>query len=84
MTNFFCFTFQTSAAFIGWGDDTGDWFCANLKGIKTFENQASSLRFTGAPDGFKYDSINFYEFDSFMGFEQYSYGDLSSLNRPDR
>jgi hypothetical protein len=34
----------------------------------------------GAPDGYKYDTINFYEGEYFMGGEQYLYGDAASLN----
>ena len=37
-------------------------------------------RFVGAPDGYKYSTINLYEYEFYMGLEQYSYGDASSLN----
>jgi hypothetical protein len=32
------------------------------------------------PDGYKYDTINFYDGENFMGTEQYLYGDAPSLN----
>ncbi len=41
---------------------------------------ASSVRFVGAPDGYKYDTINFYQYKFYMGLEQYSYGDTPTLN----
>jgi hypothetical protein len=37
-------------------------------------------RFVGAPDGYKYDTINLYQYVFFAGVEQYTYGDASSLN----
>ena len=37
-------------------------------------------RYVGAPDGYKYDTINLYQFSFYMGVEQYSYGDASHLN----
>ena len=34
----------------------------------------------GAPDGYKYDTINLYEYNFYMGLEQYAYGDAPTLN----
>lgn len=34
----------------------------------------------GAPDGYKYDTLNFYDGENFMGREQYTYGDAAVLN----
>jgi hypothetical protein len=40
----------------------------------------SCYRFVGAPDGYKYDTINLYQHVFYGGVEQYTYGDASSLN----
>ena len=37
-------------------------------------------RHSGAPDGYKYDTLNFYDGENSMGTEQYLYSDASSLN----
>ena len=44
------------------------------------DNQASSVRFAGAPNGYKYDTINLYEYNYYMGQDQYTYGDAPSFN----
>ena len=36
-------------------------------------------RLTGAPNGWMYDTINFYEGELYNGREQYFYGDSSSF-----
>merc|ERR1712055_821201 len=38
-----------------------------------FDNQASSLRYTGAPDDWKADTLNLYLNDYFIGGEEYTY-----------
>ena len=64
------------AAYSAWGED----YCEDLQGSPSFDNQASSVRFVGAPDGYKYSTINLYEYDFYMGIEEYSYGDIFSMN----
>ena len=49
-----------------------------------FLNQASSLRFTGAPDDWKYDTVNFYFNDYFIGEEEFTYNDMPQLNYDNR
>merc|ERR1711879_272743 len=68
---------QNGAAYSAWGDRA---FCLDLQGNPSFDNQASSVRFVGAPDGYTCDTINLYEYEFYMGLEQYSYGDVPSLN----
>ncbi len=43
--------------------------------------QKSNFRHVGPPDGYKYDSINFYDGEYFMGQEQYLYTDAPSMSR---
>merc|ERR1719323_1788927 len=64
------------AVYSGWGEG----ICFDLQGNPSFDNLASSVRFVGAPDGYKYDTLNLYEYDFYRGYEQYTYGDASSLN----
>ena len=56
-----------------WGDN----ICRDVPA--GFLNKASSLRFTGAPDDWRYDTINFYSQESFIGDEFYTYGDKATL-----
>jgi len=65
-----------SPAYSAWGEN----YCEDLQGSPSFDNLASSIRFVGAPDGYKYDTINLYEYNFYMGLEQYAYGDAPSLN----
>jgi hypothetical protein len=37
-------------------------------------------RHVGAPDSYKYDTLNFYDGEYFMGREQYLYGDAPQMN----
>jgi hypothetical protein len=69
--NYFDFN---APAYYAWGVND----CFNFG---DFGNQASSLRFSGAPDGFEYDTINFYEGHYFMGDEQFFYQDATQFNR---
>jgi len=55
-----------------WGENK----CVNMDG---FSNKASSVRLTGAPNGWRYDTINFYEGTLYNGREQYFYGDQTSF-----
>merc|ERR1711963_285375 len=66
----------SAQAYSAWGEN----YCEDLRGSPSFDNQASSVRFVGAPDGYKYDTINLYEWDFYMGLEQYAYGDAPTLN----
>ena len=49
-----------------------------------FNSAASSLRFTGAPDDYMYDTLNLYFFDFFIGDEEFMYTDMPLLNYDDR
>jgi len=53
--------------------------CINVP--QGFENKASSLRFTGAPDDWTASTINMYYNEYFIGDEEYSYNDVSSVLR---
>ena len=39
-----------------------------------------NIRLTGAPNGYKYDTINFYEGENYNGREQFFYGDTPRMN----
>ena len=60
----------------------GDNYCLDLP--QPFTKVASSLRFTGAPDDWKYDTINFYFNDFFIGDEEFTYVDMPQLNYNNR
>merc|ERR1719264_855448 len=49
-----------------------------------FNNQASSLRYTGAPDDMFHDTVNMYFNEYFNGEEEYSYVDKPQLNYDNR
>merc|ERR1711890_134632 len=51
----------------------GDNYCSNVP--SKFDNAASSLRFTGAPDDMRYDTLNMYFNDYFIGDEEFTYDD---------
>ena len=36
-------------------------------------------RFSGAPDGYKYATLNFYEYPNYIGIEQYTYVDVTDF-----
>merc|ERR1712038_1733802 len=55
-----------------WGENN----CVNMDG---FSNKATSIRLSGAPNGWMYDTINFYEGQLYNGREQYFYGDATSF-----
>jgi len=55
-----------------WGENN----CVNMDG---FSDKATSIRLTGAPNGWRYDTINFYEGTLYNGREQFYYGDSSSM-----
>jgi hypothetical protein len=60
----------------------GNNMCTNVP--TGFDNAASSLRFTGAPDGWEYDVLNLYFNDFFIGGEEFLYNDAAQLNYDDR
>ena len=70
------FSVLQAPAFNAWGEN----YCEDLRGSPSFDNLATSLRFAGAPDGYKYDTISLYEYNFYMGIEQYAYGDAPTLN----
>ena len=55
----------------------GDNYCTNVPA--GFENKASSIRFVGAPDDWKYDTLNLYFQNFFIGGEEFMYNDRSIL-----
>ena len=61
---------------------SGDNYCLDVPA--QFDNQASSLRFTGAPDDWKYDTLNIYFNDYFIGDEEFTYNDMPQLNYDNR
>ena len=61
-----------AAAQSAWGEN----YCEDLT---AFDNQADSIRFTGAPDGYKYDTINFFQYQFYTGAEHYYYGDTTTV-----
>merc|ERR1719369_213620 len=65
--------YRYGRSWFGWGDN----YCTNLGPM---DNQASSARYAGPPDGYKFDTINFFEQEGFMGEEQYYYNDSPRLN----
>merc|ERR1712066_462675 len=60
----------------------GDNYCLDVPA--QFDNQASSLRFTGAPDDWKYDTLNIYFNDFFIGDEEFTLIDMPQLNYDNR
>eukprot|EP00092_Neocalanus_flemingeri_P034599 GFUD01037634.1.p1 GENE.GFUD01037634.1~~GFUD01037634.1.p1 ORF type:complete len:267 (+),score=20.63 GFUD01037634.1:80-880(+) len=60
----------------------GDNYCTNVPA--GFGNKASSMRFTGAPDDWKYDTLNLYFENFFIGSEEYMYNDKTSLRNDNR
>ena len=64
-------------SFNGWGEN----YCIDFTG--SFAGIASSARFTGPPDGYKYSTLNFYQYDNYGGEEQYFYGDSATVNKDD-
>ena len=51
-----------------WGKD----HCLNVP--RGLVDKISSLRFSGAPDDWKFDTINFYSDHAFIGSEMFTYG----------
>ena len=62
-------------AFQGWGED----YCLDFD--QGFTQVASSARYTGAPDGYKYSTLNLYELTLYAGSDQYFYGDDPSFSK---
>merc|ERR1712142_618375 len=63
-----------------WG--YGENYCVDMP--PQFDNQASSLRFVGAPDDWKYDTLNIYFNDFFIGDEEFTLIDMPQLNYDNR
>ena len=62
-------------AFTDWGEN----YCLDFD--EWFTQVASSARYTGAPDGYKYSTLNLYELTWFAGSDQYFYGDDPSFTK---
>jgi len=60
----------------------GDNYCVNVP--SGFDNKASSLRYTGAPDSWTSDTLNLYLNQYFVGEEEYTYDDAHHLNYNDQ
>jgi len=60
----------------------GDNSCLNTP--TQFDNVASSLRYTGAPDDWKYSTLNMYFNDYFIGDEEFTYNDMPQFNYDNR
>merc|ERR1712013_383095 len=60
----------------------GENFCDNMP--PQFDNDASSLRFVGDSDNWKYDTLNIYFNDFFIGDEEFTFSDMSQLNYDNR
>jgi len=56
--------------YLGWGEN----FCESFG--SSFSAVASSARFVGPPDGYKYSTLNLFEYDYFSGREDYHYSDF--------
>ena len=59
----------------------GDNYCTDVPA--GFNDMASSLRYTGAPDEWKADTLNMYLNPYFAGGEEYTYVDLPQVNYDD-
>jgi len=55
-----------------YGGAWGEGLCVDMN---DFSNKASSIRLVGAPNGWRYSTINFYEGQFYNGMEQYFFGD---------
>lgn len=71
-------TYVQAPAFYDFGDGS---VCYDFGSFG--DNIASSLRYAGAPDGYKYDTINFYEEQYFTGRDDYAYDDMPEVNVDD-
>merc|ERR1719369_2662902 len=60
----------------------GDNYCRDVP--SGFENKVSSIRFTGARDNWKRDTLNMYFEEYFIGDEEFTYNDMSVLNYDNR
>merc|ERR1719228_2296560 len=60
----------------------GDNYCKDVP--SGFANKASSIRFTGAPDDWKYDTLNLYFEEYFIGDEEFTYNDAAVMNYDNR
>ena len=60
----------------------GDNYCTNVPA--GFENKASSMRYVSAPDDWKYDTLNLYVENFFIGDEEFLYNDMGTLKYDNR
>ena len=60
----------------------GDNYCEDVPA--PFDNMASSLRYTGAPDDWKYNTLNIYFNDYFIGDEEFTHNDATQFNYDNR
>lgn len=70
------YNFNTGTNAAVYAETWGDNYNVNLN---DFAYKASSVRLTGAPDGYKYDTLNFYQNEFYQGAEQYFYSDASRV-----
>ena len=61
-------------SFTGWGEG----YCVDFDGI--FSQRASSARYVGAPNGYKYSTLSLFQFDGYSGNEQYFYEETPNVN----
>ena len=59
-------------SFNGWGEG----YCVDFDG--SFSQRASSARFAGPPDGYKYSTLSLYQHDGYSGNEQWFYDETPS------
>jgi len=87
-----CFTgiwiLYSEESYNGYNTNGASWWAYGVNSCMDvptqFNNDASSLRFTGAPDDYMYDTLNLYFFDYFIGDEEFMYNDMPHLNYDNR
>ena len=62
------------STFNGWGEG----YCIDFD--SGFSQIASSARYSGPPDGYKYSTLNLYQHDGYGGDEQYFYDSAPVIN----
>ena len=60
-------------SFNGWGEG----YCVDFDG--SFSQKASSARFAGPPDGYKYSTLSLYQHDGYSGNEQWFYDETPNM-----
>lgn len=66
-------TTALGASYRGWGDN----YCENVE--SAFFHRASSAKYVGSTDGYKYDTFNLYQGEYFAGDETFLNNDISQL-----